>query len=160
MKILIFSDSHGNISRMKAAVEAHLPRVDLLIHLGDGVRDFEYITSLYPSIQSLSLRGNAESSARERVILELDGVRIMCIHGHSYGVKAGVTCAAQAAIAEECDLLLFGHTHTPCDTVYNGEGDSRVRIFNPGSIGRAYPPSYGVLNIARNGAFLTSHAFL
>lgn len=160
MKILIFSDSHGNTSRMLSAVTDHMPRIDLLIHLGDGVRDFEYVTSRYPNIPSVSIKGNAESMSRDRCVLDLDGVRLMCIHGHSYGVKSDIYRAAAAAIEENCDLLLFGHTHTARDTVYTLPDGRSVRIFNPGSVGRGYPPSYGVLNIAKNGTFLTSHAFL
>lgn len=160
MKILIFSDSHGNTSRMLSAVADHLPRVDLLIHLGDGIRDFEYVASRYPTLQTIFVKGNAESMSRDRCILDLDGVRFMCIHGHSYGVKNDIARGAEAALAEDCSLLLFGHTHTPRDTVYTDQGGKSIRIFNPGSIGRGYPPSYGVLETAGNGAFLTSHAFL
>lgn len=160
MKILIFSDTHGNTERMTAAVKAHLPRVDLLIHLGDGVRDFEYVTSIYPDIPTVSVKGNAETSARDRVILDMYGVRIMCMHGHSYGVKSDIHRAAQAAANERCNLLLFGHTHTPCDTLYVSDDGFNVRVFNPGSVGKGYPPSYGVLNTAEKGTFLTSHAYL
>ena len=160
MKILVFSDSHGNTSRMISAIADHLPRVDLLIHLGDGVRDFEYVKSIYPDIPSVSIKGNGETFSRDRCILDLDSVRIMCIHGHTYGVKEDLDRAAMCAVTEECDLLLYGHTHTPHDRLFTAPDGRCVRQFNPGSVGRGYPPTYGIVSIDKNGAFLTSHATL
>ena len=160
MKILVFSDSHGNTSRMISAIADHRPSAELIIHLGDGVRDIEYVSSLYPELPVVSIRGNAETYSRDRQILDLGGIRIMCIHGHSYGVKEDLTRAAMCAVTDECDLLLFGHTHTPTDKLFTSPDGRQVRLFNPGSVGRGYPPSYGVVCIDKNGAFLTSHAFL
>lgn len=160
MKILVFSDSHGNTSRMISAVADHLPAVDMIVHLGDGVRDIEYVSSRYPEIPLVSIRGNAETYSRDRQIIDLGGLRIMCIHGHSYSVKEDLTRAAMCAVTEECSLLLFGHTHIPTDTLFTSPDERQVRLFNPGSIGKGYPPTYGVVSIAKNGSFLTSHAYL
>jgi len=160
MKILVFSDSHGNTSKMISAIADHRSSTDLIVHLGDGVRDIEYASSLYPEIPVVSIRGNSESYSRESQIIDLGGVRIMCIHGHTYGVKEDLTRAAMSAATDECDILLYGHTHMPLDQLFISPDDRRVRLFNPGSIGKGYPPSYGVVNIAKNGTFLTSHAYL
>lgn len=160
MKILVFSDSHGNTSRMISAIADHLPAVDLIIHLGDGVRDIEYVQNIYPDIPVVSLKGNGESYSREKCILDLEGIRIMCIHGHTYGVKEDITRAAMCAVTDECDLLLYGHTHRAHDTLFTSPDSRQVRLFNPGSVGKGYPPTYGVLNISKNKSFLTSHAYL
>ena len=42
MRIAVFSDTHGNLSRLPAA-QARLGRVDAVIHLGDHCRDAERI---------------------------------------------------------------------------------------------------------------------
>lgn len=160
MKILVFSDSHGNTSRMISAIADHRASLDLIIHLGDGVRDLEYVSSLYPEIPTVSLKGNGETFSRDKCIFDLEGVRIMCIHGHTYGVKEDITRAAMCAVTDECDLLLYGHTHMPHDSLFTSPDEKNVRLFNPGSIGKGYPPSYGVVNISKNGTFLTSHAYL
>ena len=160
MKILVFSDSHRNTSRMISAIADHGRSVDLVIHLGDGVRDLEYVSSIYPDIPTVSIKGNGETFSRDKCILDLEGVRIMCIHGHTYGVKEDLLRAAMCAAVDECDLLLYGHTHTANDTLYTSPDGKDVRLFNPGSIGKGYPPSYGVVNISKNGTFLTSHAYL
>ena len=159
MKILVFSDSHGNISRMKDALEAHLPSCKLIIHLGDGVRDIEYLSSLYPEIPVISLKGNGETISRDTRLFDEMGVRFFCMHGHSYGVKSGIERAATEAKNNGADILLYGHTHVARDTVMNFDDGSSVRIFNPGSIGRGYPPSYGIIEIDRRKNILTSHAY-
>ena len=43
MKILVLSDSHGNISNMEAAVEREQPR--MILHLGDCWRDAERLAA-------------------------------------------------------------------------------------------------------------------
>ena len=39
MKILIFSDSHGDVDIMRDIVEKEKP--DMIIHLGDSIKDAE-----------------------------------------------------------------------------------------------------------------------
>ena len=46
MKILVLSDSHGNVSNMAAAVEQTAPR--MIFHLGDCWRDAEKLHDLFP----------------------------------------------------------------------------------------------------------------
>lgn len=51
MKILVFSDSHGNEDNMIRAVERERPfTLDAIVHLGDGWRDAEALHRLYPQI--------------------------------------------------------------------------------------------------------------
>ena len=61
MKILVFSDSHGVTELMEDAIDAHMKNggVDLLVHLGDGTRDFETVTSRYPGIKKIAVAGIA-----------------------------------------------------------------------------------------------------
>lgn len=160
MKILVFSDSHGNTSRMISAIADHGRSVSMIIHLGDGVRDVEYVSSLYPEIPLVSIKGNGETFSRDSQTLEIEGLRIMCVHGHTYGVKMDMDRVAMCAIDNNADILLYGHTHRPDDTLFTSPDGRRVRLFNPGSIGKGYPPSYGVINIPRPTSYLTSHAYL
>ena len=48
MKILVLSDSHGNISNMLQAVEREQPRA--VYHLGDCLRDGERLLSIYHTL--------------------------------------------------------------------------------------------------------------
>ena len=156
MKILVFSDSHGNTSRMKEIISMHGASCKLIIHLGDGVRDISYVSSFFPEIPVISLNGNGESLKRDVRIFDECGVRFMCMHGHSYNVKFGLDRAVYAAMEAEADVLLYGHTHTPHDTSVPRENGKYLKVFNPGSVGRGYPPSYGIIEISR-GQVLTSH---
>ena len=48
MRIAVFSDSHGVKEPMLAAIEEQKP--DMVLHLGDYVRDAEAIAAYFPSL--------------------------------------------------------------------------------------------------------------
>ena len=52
MKLLIVSDSHGAVSRLKAALERESP--DLLLHLGDGWQDVRRLFDGCPCLVPVS----------------------------------------------------------------------------------------------------------
>ena len=54
MKLLVFSDSHGNIEHMRRAVEQERP--DQILHLGDVMRDAVELSVAYPNICGLEWR--------------------------------------------------------------------------------------------------------
>ncbi len=160
MKILVFSDSHGNTSRMKEAIEANLPSCKMIIHLGDGERDISYVSSFFPQLPVVSLKGNGETFKRDVRIFDECGVRFICMHGHSFKVKMGMEYAIYAAREAGADILLYGHTHAAHNETVELEGGRVLRVFNPGSIGRGYPPSYGIIDITKSGNITVSHVLL
>ena len=97
MKILVLSDSHGNISNMEAAVEREQPR--MILHLGDCWRDAERLAERYPEIPMEHVPGNCDyaPTVPQMLTLEFDGVRIFATHGHLFGVKRELTALADAA---------------------------------------------------------------
>lgn len=102
MKLLVFSDSHGMPLYMRETLEKHRD-VDAVIFLGDGQNDFQMMRALFPNIAFYSVRGNCDLGCADvpvREILDLDGAKIFCTHGHLYHVKSGlytVVCAAREA---------------------------------------------------------------
>lgn len=158
MKILVFSDSHGNTERMREAIDAHGKAVSLIIHLGDGKRDIEFVSAVYPEIPVISLNGNGESALRDTRLIEEEGIRFMCMHGHTFGVKRSIDTAAEYAAEQGADILLFGHTHVAEDYIVPLTDGRSVHVFNPGSIGHR-PHSYGVINIPRRSVYVLSHAY-
>ena len=142
MKILVLSDSHGNLSHMVQAVEAEQP--DMIFHLGDCWRDAEWLRDHVPDIPLQQVPGNCDFLPQEPVeqILCLEDKRILLCHGHTYRVKQSLLLAGYAAEEKELDLFLFGHTHMPLV-------DMRGKTFflNPGSIGDCFRPTYGVVTI-------------
>ena len=140
MKILVLSDSHGNLTNMLQTVEITHP--DMIFHLGDGWRDAFSLQEHFPSIPFELVAGNCDLGcdiAREK-LLSIQNHRLLLCHGHTLGVKSGLLRARYAAQEHHADILLFGHTHEPfIDYLEN------TWLFNPGSIGNNSHPSYGVL---------------
>lgn len=142
MKILVLSDSHGNVSNMVAAVEQTAPR--MIFHLGDCWRDAEKLHDLFPDIPLEQVPGNCDhrpSEPSERLLCLADK-RILLCHGHTYGVKQSLLTAGYAAEEQNLDLFLFGHTHRP---LVDRRG--KTLFVNPGSIGDYRRPFYAVVTI-------------
>lgn len=142
MKILVFSDSHGSTRLMEQTVRAQRP--DLLIHLGDVVRDARALAEAFPEIPLEYVSGNCDGSAASppQKTIEVEGRRILMTHGHIYQVKLGIGAAVRAALEQRADLLLFGHTH---EALCTREGP--LWILNPGSIRGGFLPTYGVIEL-------------
>ncbi len=167
MTLLVLSDSHGASHHIREVLERQdaVGAPDYLLFLGDGVRDID--ESLLPSKTCvLSVKGNHEfydgSLPMERV-LSLCEYKALMLHGHSCGVKLGLTAAIAKAVSAGADLLLYGHTHTPHEqvmpagTVLGGKKlEKPLYIFNPGSLCAG---SFGVITIGKQG-ILMSHGSL
>lgn len=165
MKILVFSDSHGVTDNIEKALAEHRGTFDAVIHLGDGAGDVKRC-AVPAGVDVIAVAGNYEDffSAympheylSERVA-ELGGVKILCTHGHRYGVKSSLERAIARAAGVGASLLLFGHTHRPQETSEVLPSGEILRIFNPGTAGHGYPSSYGIVEI-RDGQILTSHRY-
>ena len=143
MKLLVLSDSHGNVDNMLRAVELTAP--DRIVHLGDGWRDAEELHARYPALPLERVPGNCDygcrDEAQERILL-LGGKRILLCHGHTLRVKSGLLTAYYTAQERQVDALLFGHTHEP----YIDERGGTI-FLNPGSIGAHYRPTYATLEL-------------
>ena len=142
MKLLVLSDSHGNLSHMEEAVLRVRPR--MILHLGDCWRDGEKLHDLFPDIPFHQVPGNcdyrpAEPAAR---LLFLEDERVLMCHGHTYGVKQTLLNAGYAAEEQNLDLFLFGHTHRPLVDMRG-----KTLFLNPGSIGDHFRPFYGVVTL-------------
>ena len=142
MNILVLSDSHGDISPMRQAVEEVSPQ--LIFHLGDCWGDGQSLHRRFPDIPFEQVPGNCDFRPEEPLekLLTLEGQRILMCHGHTYGVKQSLISAGCAAEEQQLDLFLFGHTHRP---FLDRRG--RTLFLNPGSIGDRRAPSYGVVTI-------------
>ena len=128
MRIAVFSDTHGNLSRLPAA-QARLGRVDAVIHLGDHCRDAERIARAFGA-PCLAVRGNCDIGAVAPLlrVAELGGARLLCVHGH---LVPGPDALSYRAEQERCGAALFGHTHIQWIETRGG-----VLLVNPGSLSR------------------------
>lgn len=141
-RILIFSDTHGNIKRATEIIN-NIP-CDLIIHLGDLVRDAKDIQKQFPEIPVEYVCGNNDYFGTDYIkVVKFEGVNLFCTHGHLYTLDK----MAEKAENLNCSFALFGHTHKSMSQM-----QGNIRLFNPGSISRPRDgsPSYGVLEIEDN----------
>lgn len=144
MTLAVFSDSHGNVARMADAVTAHKP--DAVIFLGDLVADMEQLRRRFPDLPCYIVRGNCDGALpgyEDSLLLELEGVRIFCAHGHNHRVKWGLGSFANSTYCAGARLGLYGHTHQPKWLEQRG-----IQLLNPGSIGSAQAPTYALVELA------------
>ena len=131
MKIVVMSDTHGNVQLAVKALRQN-GKVDRLIHLGDHYRDAVAIavgTRLHVDAVSGNTDISSEPWADREKILELDGVRILITHGDIYKVKHGIDRLLEKAIEEDVQAVLFGHTH-----IAMKQRVGNILFLNPGCI--------------------------
>lgn len=58
MKILVFSDTHGDVTKMERAIRSHSD-AEVIIHCGDGEMDVEYAKRNFPDRAFLNVTGAA-----------------------------------------------------------------------------------------------------
>lgn len=119
MKMLVLSDSHGNVENMARAVEQVQP--DRIAHLGDVMRDGEKLHALFPAIPLDQVPGNCDLAAFDapEKLLLVEDKRVLLCHGHTLHVKEGLLTAMYAALEKQVDVLLFGHTHRVFSEIRN-----------------------------------------
>lgn len=143
MKLLILSDSHGDVGTMLDIVEKEKP--DEIIHLGDCWRDAETLSFACPETPISMVPGNCDDcfGKKGKLILEREGVRILLAHGHQWRVKSGPALALEAGWEAGADILLYGHTHEA-----DCWQDGAMWVMNPGTAGGRYAPAtYGVVEL-------------
>ena len=144
MKIVICSDNHTNRQCLQYILQNE-SNADYYWHLGDS--EYTNIKELSPFV---SIMGNNDffldlPATKE---FELCGHKFLLTHGHRQLMYGPEQLAAYTK-DKGCDIVLFGHTHMPCDKVING-----VRMVNPGSCNHnrgGFDPSYCVMHLDKNG---------
>lgn len=135
LRILIMSDSHGrneNVELAIAQVREEIGEFQMLIHLGD-VGDARELESL-AGVPCYIVRGNTDYDAKllNANVIEAGEHRIFATHGHLYQVDMRLDLLRFAALENDCDIAMYGHTHVP----YLEEDPDDVTILNPGSISK------------------------
>lgn len=141
IKLLILSDSHGDISTLESILKKE-KNIDAVIHLGDGGTNMWDIRELTQSVPVYQCQGNCDSSLYNfspELNFTSGSKKIMACHGHRYNVKSGLNTIYFAAKEKGADICLYGHTHIPNNEYYAG-----IHLFNPGAVkdGR-----YGIIEI-------------
>jgi putative phosphoesterase len=132
-KLLLLSDTHvpQRAQRLPEQVWRAVEDADLVLHAGDWV-DLTLFTELKERARALiGVYGNNDGADLRAVLPEVareqvDGIRFAMIH--QTGAAAGRERRMDAAFPDT-DVLVFGHSHIPWDTV----SPQGMRLLNPGS---------------------------
>lgn len=133
MRLLIISDTHvpARAHDLPAELWDRVEAADVVIHAGDWVtaqlldhleHRAQRLIGVYGNNDGPDLRSRLPEVAR----VTLDGLRVAVIH--ETGAKTGRELRADRTFPET-DLLVFGHSHIPWDSV----SPSGLRLLNPGS---------------------------
>ncbi len=132
MRLLLLADTHvpRRAKDLPATVWQEVDRADLVVHAGDWVT-IDLLDRLEARADVLGCWGNNDGPDLRARLPEVgtrtvEGVRLAVVH--ETGTTAGRELRAERA-HPDVDLLVFGHSHIPWDTVAPGG----MRLLNPGS---------------------------
>lgn len=134
MKLLVVSDTHGKIEKVRDVFQKISARdaIDALIHCGDYKRDAEELARIL-DIPVYGIPGNCDGGFRaEFLTVPTPSGNILVTHGHGEHVDYGLEELNQLALSLDCRCACFGHTHVPVQET-SAEG---VLLVNPGSLTR------------------------
>lgn len=131
MRVVVLSDTHvrrGGRKVLPATALTHLRRAEVILHAGDVLEQW-FLDDLAEMAPVHAVLGNNDAAIDlpERLVVELEGVRIGMVH------DSGARTGREARLARwfpSCDLVVFGHSHAPLDAPGHGRGQ---RLLNPGS---------------------------
>lgn len=131
-RLLLISDTHipGRARRLPEAVIREADAADLVIHAGDWVAA-SVLDELERHAEVLGVWGNNDGPDLRARLPEvarrtIEGVRFAVVH--ETGAAARREVRMDAAYLD-VDVLVFGHSHIPWDTVT----PRGLRLLNPGS---------------------------
>lgn len=162
--LLVVSDSHGRPEIFRAIVERFGEGCDALVFCGDGIGDLcscleatkksKKLAKAFPPVVAFA-RGNGdypdfpfgdgEIKVPLHQFLKVAGMNIMITHGHAEGAYYGMGRMAQAAIENQADAVLYGHTH-----IASRKEEELVHFINPGSCSHprgGQKPSFAIVQI-------------
>jgi uncharacterized protein len=133
VRLVITSDTHlpARARDLPAQLWAAVDAADVVVHAGDWV-SVEALDALQARAARLvGVYGNNDGPALrarlpEIARVELDGLRMAVVHETGPAAGREARCAARFP---DVDVLVFGHSHIPWDTVAPGG----LRLLNPGS---------------------------
>lgn len=159
--ILLLADTHlpKRAKALPPAVWAAVESADVVFHAGDWVdvalldeleARASRVVGVYGNNDGAHLRARLPEVART----EIDGVRFAMIHetGASTGREKRMD-----ALFPDTDVLVFGHSHIPWDTV----APSGMRLLNPGSpTDRRRQPVHTMMTVTVDAGKLTDVSLL
>lgn len=144
-KILIVSDTHGDLVSLKKVIKRENP--DYIIHAGDYCIDNKEIEKY----TDYFVRGNNDFFGKEYDIFLIENVSFFLCHGHNFVNLIANNKKISESICKilqekNIDIGIFGHTHIE----YFKKINDKI-IINPGSLilprNQAKVPTYAIIHI-------------
>ena len=161
IRIGIISDTHisgKNIAKLSKVLDVIADGYDMMVHTGDFT-SFDAAAILEESINIplIGVTGNMDNAEIHchfpyKRSFNVEDFKIGVIHG--WGAPHDLKERIDKTFEDE-NVIIFGHTHIPCDEYYNNR-----RFLNPGSVtqGRnGLGNSMGILEIHGNNAAFKIH---
>lgn len=153
MRIIVFSDTHGNYAAAQKIFKRN-GNADLFIFLGDGMAEFNRLKAHYIDYKTISVKGNCDfmPGMAEHAVYDIPGPgdrKIFLTHGDRWGVRVSPTMLHNKAREEGCCIALFGHTH-----IRHAEWRNGILLLNPGSAGQprdGKPACYAWIDVTPMG---------
>jgi uncharacterized protein len=153
-KLLVISDSHGEVIKLEGLFNKLRGRYDRLVHLGDRAYDMASFQSEAPD--TIQIKGNMEldmphtqgTDIYER-LFEAENIRILATHGHRFSVHYTLSFLKKEARNQNVRMVLYGHTHRRDSTEEHG-----IMYFNPGAFKDG---SYGLVTIDKSDIVSAEH---
>ena len=133
LRLVLVADTHvpKRARALPEQVWAAVEAADVVFHAGDWVSEGMVDEFEQRSRRLVGVYGNNDGDGLRRRLPEtaratLDGVRFSMIHATGQAKGREQRCEA---LFPDADVLVFGHSHIPWDTVAPGG----LRLLNPGS---------------------------
>lgn len=155
MKILVISDTHGNLTYVREVLRQEGP-FDMIFHLGDVSHDEDELRDLAGERCTVSfVRGNCDFFSREPETRDFKLGKHKIHMEHGIYLPDSLQSISYKATDLGADYVFFGHTHSPLLTTMGG-----VTICNPGSISKPRQAdglhTYVIMNVDKDGEITLS----
>lgn len=128
-KFIVLSDNHSETGILYDVYQKHEDAA-AFFHLGDS--EFKYDDTELSLFQRVKGNMDFYPEFPTNQVATVGDDRIFFTHGHLYGVNSSREQLAQAAVAHDAVIALYGHTH-----VAKYEHIHGVHVINPGSISQS-----------------------
>lgn len=163
MKILVVSDSHGNIKRLVHVFGfAKRSKIGAIIHCGDWDNPQAAETAQGLGIPIYSVLGNADfaKSKNIKAVLKRASVKVaeetlkLTLGGRKIVVNHFPWKVKEEVKKDKYDIAFNGHWHKRSDTMVAG-----TRIVHPGALHQTNQPSFAVYDTKTNSVEFIDIAF-
>lgn len=140
MDIVVVSDSHTKTEELLKIRQKH-PYASAYLHCGDS-EVFEQQLAGFVTVAGNNDYFQGYPNYR---CIHVGELKILLIHGHKYPVATRLQQLKDAAKANDCNVVCYGHSH-----VYAVDEMDGVLLVNPGSIWRnrdGKKPCYALIHV-------------